>query len=112
MSTRRRFLRQAAACSAIPMVRAADPVYVTADTSFGKIRGIDNEGVKTFKGIPYGANTAASNRFRPPVDPAKWGGVRDTLNWGPSAPQTEPGARRGGGDLTVAAAGLPPEGEE
>ena len=47
------------------------------------------------------------NRFMPPADPAKWTGVRDALEFGHSAPQTEPGARRATSDLAVAAAGLP-----
>ena len=37
---------------------AADPDYVFADTSFGRVRGVDVQGIKTFKGIPYGASTA------------------------------------------------------
>ena len=61
--------------------------------TFGRVRGVDAGGIKTFKGIPYGASTAGKNRFMPPVDPAKWTGVRDALAYGPSAPQREPGAR-------------------
>jgi len=59
---------------------------VLVDTAFGKVRGADTEGIKIFKGIPYGANTAGANRFMPPADPAKWSGVRDALAFGPSAP--------------------------
>ena len=32
---------------------AADPDYVFAETSFGRVRGVDVQGIKTFKGIPY-----------------------------------------------------------
>ena len=59
---------------------------VEAETAFGRIRGVDVDGIKTFKAIPYGASTAGRNRFRPPVDPAKWTGVRDTLAYGPGGP--------------------------
>jgi para-nitrobenzyl esterase len=87
--------------------------FVEAETSFGRVRGADAAGIKTFKGIPYGASTAGANRFRPPVDPAKWSGVRDALEYGPSAPQRDPGARRTpDSGLSVAGAGLPPEGED
>jgi len=59
---------------------------VEAATAFGRVRGVDAGGIKTFKGIPYGASTAGKNRFMPPLDPAKWTGVRDALAYGPSAP--------------------------
>ena len=58
------------------------------DTSSGKVRGYVNDGVYTFKGIPYGENTGGKNRFQPPV-PIRWSGVRDALEYGPRAPQNE-----------------------
>lgn len=58
-----------------------------ADTSFGKIRGYRLNGVYTFLGVPYGANTAGKNRFMPPQKPEKWEGVKDTIWWGNTAPQ-------------------------
>jgi para-nitrobenzyl esterase len=86
---------------------------VEAETSFGRVRGTDVDGVKTFKGIPYGASTAGPNRFRPPADPARWSGVRDALDYGASAPQRDPGAARPAeSGLSVASAGLPPESED
>src|SRR5258708_766124 len=93
---RRDFLRAAALTAASARaLTAAETSYVTADTASGEIRGIDNAGIKTFKGVPYGANTASRNRFMPPVDSAKWTGVRDALEYGPTAPQTDPnGAAR------------------
>lgn len=72
--------------------RLQDLKFIIAETSFGKIRGIGNSGIKIFKGIPYGANTGGSNRFMPPVDPAGWTGVRDALEYGHSAPQSAPRA--------------------
>jgi para-nitrobenzyl esterase len=67
---------------------------VIAETSFGKIRGVENRGVKIFKGVSYGANTAGANRFMPPVDPDSWTGVRDALEFGPSCPQSDPSASK------------------
>ncbi len=115
--SRRDFLKHASfvvAASSLGLERAwaADPAFVVADTSFGKVRGIDAAGIKTFKGVPYGGSTAGRNRFMPPTDPVKWTGVRDALEWGPSAPQREPGARGATSELAVAAAGLPAEGED
>ena len=85
---------------------------VVADTAYGRIRGTEIRGIRVFKGVPYGASTAGRNRFMPPVAPEKWAGVRDALAYGASAPQTEPGARRASSAIAVAAAGLPPEGED
>src|SRR5215472_13241647 len=108
-SNRREFLRQASlttlSFSVLPfsVLRGQDTKFVTAETSLGKVRGTDNAGIKTFKGIPYGASTAGSNRFMPPVDPGKWTGVRDALEYGHSAPQRDPAAQPAGGGLGVAA---------
>ncbi|MFN7926154.1 MAG: carboxylesterase/lipase family protein [Bryobacteraceae bacterium] len=99
MHSRRVFLQQAAG-----FALAAEPTHVTAETTHGKVRGIDNAGIKTFKGIPYGAATSGGNRFMPPADPTKWTATRDALTWGPTAPQSEPGSRK--------PAGSPPESED
>jgi para-nitrobenzyl esterase len=117
-TSRRRFLRHSAfAALASPVLldraKAQPSQYVTADTTLGKVRGIDLSGIKSFKGIPYGASTAGANRFMPPSDPEKWTGVRDALGYGHSAPQRDPLAPPpAAATLTVAGSGLPPEGED
>ena len=91
---------------------AADGAFVVADTASGRVRGVDVRGIKTFKGIPYGASTSGRNRFMPPVEPVKWTGVRDALDYGQSAPQRNPDAPAPAARLAVAADGLPAEGED
>jgi para-nitrobenzyl esterase len=70
------------------LASAADLENAIGETTSGKVRGVVIDGVKVFKGIPYGASTAGANRFMPPVKPAAWTGTRDALAFGPSAPQT------------------------
>ena len=115
--TRRDFLKHSAAFTAagslsLYELRAQDAKYVTAETSYGKIRGLDNNGIKVFKGVPYGASTSGPNRFMAPAEPAKWTGVRDALAYGHSAPQRDPSAPRVTSGLSVSGEGLPSEGED
>jgi para-nitrobenzyl esterase len=57
------------------------------ETTAGRIRGMNVNGIRIFKGVPYGASTGGANRFMPPRKPVAWTGVRDTLSLGPSSPQ-------------------------
>jgi para-nitrobenzyl esterase len=57
------------------------------ETTAGRIRGMNLNGIRTFKGIPYGASTGGASRFMPPSKPVAWTGVRDALSLGPSSPQ-------------------------
>src|ERR1700722_4104528 len=96
-SSRRNFLKHISALAIsggvfLRDLNAQDATYVTANTAFGKLRGVDINGIKIFKGIPYGASTAGANRFMPPGEPPDWSGVRDALAYGHSAPQQDPAA--------------------
>jgi para-nitrobenzyl esterase len=63
-------------------------VFFSAETASGKVLGIDNAGIKEFKGVPYGAPTSGRNRFAPPKPPASWSGVREAIGYGQISPQT------------------------
>jgi para-nitrobenzyl esterase len=67
-------------------LRSGDPSPVV-EISSGRIRGALDNGVRIFKGVPYGAPTGGANRFMPAVKPAPWTGVRDAVAYGPRAPQ-------------------------
>jgi para-nitrobenzyl esterase len=71
---------------------ASGAQYVVASTVYGQVRGAVVEGVNVFKGIPYAADTGGDARFLPPRVRAPWQGVRDALDYGPSAPQRNPDA--------------------
>ena len=79
----------------LPMATMAAATHVPsdgretiADTTYGKVRGVlTPDGVRTFRGIPYGGDTGGVNRFKPPTKPASWTGVRDAVQWGNKSPQ-------------------------
>jgi para-nitrobenzyl esterase len=59
------------------------------ETTHGTIAGRYGErNVQAFRGIPYGAATGGSARFRPPAPAESWTGVRDCFAFGPTAPQS------------------------
>jgi para-nitrobenzyl esterase len=57
------------------------------ETTNGRVQGVTLDGIKWFRGIPYGSDTAGKNRFMPPRKVAAWSGVRDCTDWGHIAPQ-------------------------
>ncbi len=69
----------------------ADPV---TEITSGKVKGCASGGIAGFKGIPYGASTAGTNRFMPPQKPQAWAGLRDAVAWSGHSPQAFFAARR------------------
>ena len=55
-------------------------------TESGKVRGYIQNGIFTYKGIPY----ALAERFEAPQKPGPWQGVRSSMTWGPVAPLLTP----------------------
>ncbi|WP_369975078.1 carboxylesterase/lipase family protein [Thermobifida halotolerans] len=56
-------------------------------TENGEVRGRRENGVAVFRGIPYAAPPAGPDRFAAPRPPEPWSGVRDALEFGPTAPR-------------------------
>ena len=63
------------------------PRTAVAKTQHGKVRGYVEDGVLTFKGVPYGASTGGENRWLPAKPPAPWDGEYPALIYGANCPQ-------------------------
>ena len=57
------------------------------DTTLGKVRGLKQGKVSSFKGVYYAASTAGDRRFMPPAKREPWTGVRDSFEIGLRSPQ-------------------------
>ncbi|AZA11182.1 Para-nitrobenzyl esterase [Corynebacterium gerontici] len=70
---------------------------LTIDTTSGLVCGIElfdetsGAPIHTWRGIPYGADTAGPRRFRAPHPIERWEGVRDCSEYGPMAAQPSMG---------------------
>jgi para-nitrobenzyl esterase len=83
---RREFIVGAVIASMAHTTAFADTKHTIATTRHGKVRGVIHNGIHTFKGIRYGADTTA-RRFMPPLPPSPWKGVVDALEYGAASPQ-------------------------
>jgi para-nitrobenzyl esterase len=63
---------------------------LVVETAHGRLRGVVENGVAAFRGIPYGQSTAGRNRFLPPQPLKPWAGVRDATRLGHPCIQTNP----------------------
>ena len=66
--------------------RASGATRPVAHTRYGSVRGTDDGGIKVFKGIRYGADTAP-RLLKAPLPPEHWSGVREATAFGPASPQ-------------------------
>ena len=56
-------------------------------TAYGKVQGVEENGYVAFKGIPFAKPPVGELRFKPPVDPESWEGVRVCDSYGPIEPR-------------------------
>ena len=81
---RRNFLATAGVSTLIARGANIEPI---ARTTAGKLRGVQENGVLVFKGVPYAGPCDGANRFKPPTKLQPWSGVRDAVEYGPQAIQ-------------------------
>lgn len=65
--------------------------FVETEIATGRIKGVRNDGVNVFKGIPYAGRVSGDRRFRRPAPLQPWKGVRDATQFG--APAMQPPRR-------------------
>jgi para-nitrobenzyl esterase len=66
---------------------------VTVETDYGTVAGTRQaDDLVVFRGIPYAAPPVGELRFRPPMRPEPWSGVRETITFAPMSLQPPPDA--------------------
>ncbi len=76
-----------AGLAAVPVAAHAGPGDPVAATTYGRVRGLREDGVLAFRGVRYGADTAP-RRFARAVAPTPWRDIADATRFGAAAPQT------------------------
>ena len=63
------------------------PEGPVVETTTGAVMGVDEDGYRTYFGIPFAAAPVGDLRFAPPEAPEAWDGVRDATEFGAVCPQ-------------------------
>jgi para-nitrobenzyl esterase len=71
----------------MPSAHAATTDSPVVKTTKGRLRGMHENGVLVFKGVPYAGPSEGAHRFKPTSAPEPWTGVRDAIEYGPQAIQ-------------------------
>ena len=72
-----------------------------ATTALGTLQGLTDQGVATFRAVPYAQPPVGALRFAEPAPVAPWPGTRDATRHGPIAPQTPSRLAPAMGDYTL-----------
>ncbi len=59
------------------------------ETSYGKLRGTLENGIRVYRGVPFAKPPTGPLRFRPPERAEAWGGVRDATRFGAGSYQAD-----------------------
>jgi len=80
-------------------VKSCESEPPVVGTAYGKVQGVEENGYVAFKGIPFAKPPVGELRFKPPVDPEGWEGVRVCDTYGPieARPSNAIGGVVGGG---------------
>lgn len=62
-----------------------------ANTNYGKVQGLDENGILSFKGVPYAKAPVGDLRFAPPRNPDPWIWTKDCTTYGNACVQDDVG---------------------
>jgi len=60
----------------------ADASNLIVQTNSGAVQGVNVGSVNQWRGIPYAAPPVGNLRWKPPIPPAPWAGIRDGSTFG------------------------------
>jgi para-nitrobenzyl esterase len=72
---------------AISLVTPAAAQNIEVQTRYGAVSGTESQGLDIFKGIPYASPPAGDLRWKPPLPPKPWNGIRQATEFAPSCMQ-------------------------
>lgn len=75
------------ACLLVVVSTAGAEVLPRAATEYGSVEGEMENGVKVFRGIPYGQAPSGERRFKPAGPPQTWSQLRPAVDFMPACPQ-------------------------
>jgi para-nitrobenzyl esterase len=64
---------------------------VVVQTRAGAVRGVTQDGISVFRGIPFAAPPVGPRRFQAPESAQRWDGIREADVFGPPPPQSRAG---------------------
>jgi len=90
MLTRREFVQHAAlAMGGLRCAVAQEKAEVVVKTPSGPLRGLQAEGVRVFRGVPFAQPPVGDLRFRAPQPVMPWKQVRNAMEFAPAAYQQD-----------------------
>ena len=63
-------------------MKSSLPTERVVETAYGKLKGLQSDGLVTFKGVPYAGSVSGAHRFKCPAELKPWAGVREALQLG------------------------------